>query len=272
MGTHQSTAVLNTNVNTSGGTVRHRAGVVISSLVTSPGLLHRLQNPMTSRATLLNSRSRPLRSKLRVNAIRQWTRSSLVEEIVGSNSLQVNLPVNITGLLSDQVKQVSTAVPASQRRKTPVRAQRGDDRVMRVESVVGGTAEVLGDGVAEENAVDAVLLLVGGGLVEGDQDEGVLGEVVVLQERGHEAVEPLAGESDVGVVGVVGHVGGDEHVLGQTVVLEVLVESGEVLDLARANGVVGDRVEEDEGVVLANVVVGAGLGVAEALVSCREGG
>jgi hypothetical protein len=57
-------------------------------------------------------------------------------------------------------------------------------------------------------------------------------------------------------------------VLGQTVVLEVLVERSEVLDLAGTHGVVGDGVEEDEGVVLADVVVGAGLGVAEALVSC----
>jgi hypothetical protein len=56
-------------------------------------------------------------------------------------------------------------------------------------------------------------------------------------------------------------------VLGQAVVLQVLVEGGEVLDLAGTHRVVGDGVEEDEGVVLADVVVGTGLRVAEALVA-----
>jgi len=34
-------------------------------------------------------------------------------------------------------------------------------------------------------------------------------------------------------------------VLGETMVLQVLVEGSEVLDLTGTNGVVGDRVEED---------------------------
>lgn len=235
--------------------------------MTSIGLLDSLQNTVTSRAALVNSRNRPLGGVLGVDVIRQRTGGSLVEVILLSDSSQVNLPVNVASLLSNKLEQVGTAVPAAQGGETPVSAQRGDDGVVGVEGVVGGALQVLGDGAAQQDGVDAVLLLVGGGLVEGDQDEGVLGEVVVLEEGGHEALQEVAGDGDVGVVGVVGHVGGDEQVLGETVVVQVLVEGGEVLDLTGTDGVVGDRVEEDEGVVLAHVLVGARLGVAEALVA-----
>ena len=200
---------------------------------------------MTSRAALLNSGNGPLGSVLGVDVRRQRAGGSLVEVVVGSNGLQVNLVVDVASLLGDQLEQVGATVPAAEGGQTPVGAQGGDDRVVGVEGVVNGTLQVVGDGTAEEDGVDAVLLLVRGDLVEGDEDQGVLAEVVVLQQGGDKAVEPGAGEGDVGIVGVVGHVGGNEHVLGETMVLQVLVEGSEVLDLTGTNGVVGDRVEED---------------------------
>lgn len=222
---------------------------------------------MATSALLVDSGDGPLGSVLGVDVVRQRARGGLVEVVLGSDSREINLPVNVAGLLGNKVEQVSTAVPAAEGGETPVSAEGGNDRVVGVEGVVLGSLEVLGDGAAKEDGVDAVLLGIGGGLVEGDKDEGVLSEVVILQERGHEAVEPLAGEGDVGVVGIVGHVGGDEHVLGQTVVLQVLVEGGEVLDLTGTDSVVGDGVEEDQRIVLAHVVIGFSLGVAEALVT-----
>lgn len=70
---------------------------------------------------------------------------------------------------------------------------------------------------------------------------------------------------------IVGHVGGDERVLGKTVVVKIIVEAAEVLDLAQTCSIIGHRVEDDQGVVLAHVVVGTGLGVTETLVpSVRE--
>lgn len=48
---------------------------------------------------------------------------------------------------------------------------------------------------------------------------------------------------------------------------EIFVEVGEVLHLARTSIIVGDGVEQDQGIVLADVLVGTGLGVKVALVA-----
>lgn len=218
---------------------------------------------MASRAATRGSRSRPKRLVGRVIAIRQRTGVSLVDVQVGV----VDLPVSVTSLLGNELEQVSAAVPAAQGRKTPVSRQGGDDAVVGVEGVVGGTLQVLGDSTTNQEAIDAVGLGVVSCLVEGHQHQGVLGEVLVAQQGGHEGGQPVAGNGDVGVVGIVGHVGGDEHVLGDALVLQVLVEGGEVLDLAGAHGIVGDGVEQDQGVVLAHVLVGAALRVPVALVA-----
>lgn len=143
---------------------------------------------------------------------------------------------------------------------------------MVVELVVGGSDEVLRNGVTEEDTEDVVGDGVGVVLIEGQQDQGLGAvEVGVRQERLEEACGPSAGSGDGGVVAVIGHVGSDEHPLGKSVGLQVLVEGGEVLDRAETLGVVGDGVVQDSGVVLADVVVGSLViddgGVAEALES-----
>lgn len=255
--------VLDTKVQTGGRVIGHRAGVVVSRLKTVVGLLNNVDNAVTSRALALHSRDSPLRGVLRVVVVRERTGVGLVDVGVGG----VNLPVDISGLLGNQLEQVGAAVPATERRKTPVSREGGDDGVVGVEGVVGGTAEVLGDSTTEEDTVDAVGDGVVAHLIEGEEDEVVLGEIIVLEQRREETVDPFTGKGDVGVVGIVGHVGGDEHVLGKAVVLKVLVEGGEVLDLARTHGVVGDGVEKHQWVVLAHVLVGSTEGVAEALVA-----
>ena len=63
--------------------------------------------------------------------------------------------------------------------KTPVRFDGGDLGIVGVEIGVGCADEGGGDGVAEEDSHDAVLFGVGFGFVEGDEDEGVLHEVLV---------------------------------------------------------------------------------------------
>lgn len=65
---------------------------------------------------------------------------------------------------------------------------------------------------------------------------------------------------------IVGHVGSDEHILRKTVVLQIIVEATEVLDLAQTESIFGDRVKQDQRIVLANIVVGTALGVAVTLV------
>lgn len=122
--------------------------------------------------------------------------------------------------------------------------------------VVSCSDEALWDGIAEENAEDLVLDGVGFVFVEGDEDEGVLHEMGVVEQGFEEGPEPLTGDGDGGVVAVGGHVGGDEHPLGELIGLEVFVEEGDVFDVGESFGFGDDGVVENLGVVLADVVVG----------------
>lgn len=183
----------------------------------------------------------------------------------------VNVVVDVVDLVSNEGQQVSTAVPATERGELPVGGEGSNNGVVGVESAVGSSLEVLGDGATNQKGVDGVGVGVVVTLIKGEHDKGVLHEVLVLEEVSEEVVRPGTAERDVSVVAVVGHVGGDERVLGETLVVKIIVEAGEVLDLAQTSSVIGHRVVDDEGVVLAHVVIGAGLGVTETLVtSVRE--
>lgn len=179
----------------------------------------------------------------------------------------VNVVVDIVDLVSNEGQQVGAAVPATERGELPVGGERGDNGVMGVESAVGGTLEMVGDGATNQEGVDGVGVGVVATFIEGEHDKGVLHEVLVLEKVSEEVVRPGTAESDVGVVAVIGHVGSDERVLGETLVVKIIVEAGEVLDLTETSSVIGHRVEDDEGVVLAHVVVGTRFRVAETLVA-----
>lgn len=181
----------------------------------------------------------------------------------------------VARLLANHLEDVGADVPTSKGGEIPVGLDGGNLRVMVVEAVVGGADKVLGNGIADEDGEDVVLDSVGLVLIPGDQDERVVHEVLVLHERPQERTAPSTGDSSRGVVAVGGHVGGDEHPLGQLVCLQILVEHGllgvnhgEVLDLRQALLRAGHLVNQDGGVVLSNVVVGSVLLVhpAEALV------
>lgn len=130
---------------------------------------------------------------------------------------------------------------------------------MVVVRVINSSYFVGRDGVTKEDTQDLVLDGVGLGLVEGDEDKGVVHEVGVVQQGLKEVASPVTGDGDGGVVAIAGHVGGDEHPLGKSVVGEVDVELSQVLDLREALLALGNRVEDDGRVVLADIVVGASL-------------
>lgn len=90
----------------------------------------------------------------------------------------------------------------------PVGFDGGDLRVVVVVVIIGGAHEVIRDGVTKKDAEDAVLDSVGLVLVEGDEDEGIVHEMLVVQQRGQEGLQPLASNSDGGVMAIRGHVGG----------------------------------------------------------------
>lgn len=258
-----SPGIPNTNTVTIDSIMRNRAGVVVRSAESTVRILDNIQNTMATRASPIRKRHRPLRRVLRVVANRQRARVSLVQIEVVS----VDLPVRVTGLVGNKAEEVSSAIPATQRGKTPVGGHGGDDGVVGVKGVVFSAAQVLGDGTAEQEGEDLVSDLVGIRFVEREHDQRVLGEVFVLQQVMEEAVGPATGESDVGVVGIVGHVRRDEHVLGEFLVVQVVIEGRKVLDLAEASVILGDGVKEDQWVVLADVVARLCFRELEALVA-----
>jgi hypothetical protein len=90
----------------------------------------------------------------------------------------------------------------------PVSLDGGDLGVVIVIVVVGGALKVLRDSIAEEDTEDAVLDGVGLVLIEGDEHKSVVHEVLVVQERGKEGLQPLASNRDGGIMAIRGHVGG----------------------------------------------------------------
>ena len=130
---------------------------------------------------------------------------------------------------------------------------------MGVEGVVLGTLQVVRNGTTNEDAEDPVGLVVGVILIKGQENSSVVHEVVILQQSGHPATLPLGGERDVGVVGVIGHVGGDERPLRKLLVIQIGKESIKALDLTSAGVILDDGIIQHEGVVLAHVVVGKSL-------------
>lgn len=101
--------------------------------------------------------------------------------------------------------------------------------------------------------------------IESDQHQGVVHEVVVLQQWGDEVSGPLTCNLDVSVVSIVGHIWSDDDVLWQLLVSQVLLEAGEVLHDGQSGRVRGVGVVQGKWVVLSDVVIGKGflVGVVE---------
>ena len=75
---------------------------------------------------------------------------------------------------------------------------------MVVEVGVGSADVLLGDSVSKEDSENAVLLGVGGVLVEGDQHQGVVHEALVVEQGLEEGASPGTCHSDRGVVAIRG--------------------------------------------------------------------
>jgi hypothetical protein len=103
-------------------------------------------------------------------------------------------------------------IKRSRTQDLPVSFHGGELGVVVVVAIISSADEVLGHGVTQEDAEDAVLDGVGLVLVEGDEDQGVIQEARVLEKGLEEGAQPDAGDGDGGVVTVGGHVGGWEFV------------------------------------------------------------
>lgn len=102
---------------------------------------------------------------------------------IHEESLRVDDLVGVASLVGDDLENVGIAVPAAEGGETPVGGDGGDGTVVRVEGVICGALEMFGNDTAKENGEGLVGCGVGFDLVPGDEDEGVIHEVAVVQER-----------------------------------------------------------------------------------------
>lgn len=134
-------------------------------------------------------------------AVRNWcwsprlrvedTGVGVVEVAVSEIWLRVPGSQSVSGVGSDVGEDICADVPAAESVEIPVGLDGGDLGVVVVEVGVSSTHKMLGDSITEENTENAVLDGVGLVLVEGDEDQGALHEVLVVQQRGQEVLEPL---------------------------------------------------------------------------------
>ena len=151
----------------------------------------------------------------------------------------------IIRVLSDIAEDVCAYIIAAESVGIPVRLNGSNLGVVVVEVGVSGADKVMGDGVAEKNREGPVLLGVRAVFVKGDQNHGVLHEILVVEKRLEESSEPGTSCADGGVMCIAGHVWCDEHPLWQLVGLQVLLEHGKILDLGETICVVGNGVKQD---------------------------
>jgi len=123
------------------------------------------------------------------------------------------LGVCVASLVGNQGKHVGFAVPTTQAWKTPVHRHGGDGRVMIVECVVRGAFQVFGNGATKEDGEDFVTGGVSLDFVKRQEDERVVHEVGIVEERYHKVTLPRRSECDVRIVSVIGHVWSDERPL-----------------------------------------------------------
>ena len=112
----------------------------------------------------------------------------------------------VAGLLSDEIEDVGADVETTQSVQVPVCFDGADLGVVVVPVLVGGSDELVRDGIAEHQAENAVALGVGFALVEGDEDEGAVPEAgfFVVDQGLEEVAAPFSGDGDGGVVSIAG--------------------------------------------------------------------
>lgn len=161
-------------------TVGNLNGVLIVSRRSSvgPALLDAGVNGATTEAVI----ELQVGSRVLVVATGGVERSSLRVVEVSSLELVGRLPLaqRVARLLGNPVVDIGTDIPSAKSREIPVGRDGGDLRVVVVEVVVGGANQLLGEGIAQQDAKDLVVLGVGLVLVKGQKDKGVVHEVGVL--------------------------------------------------------------------------------------------
>jgi len=118
--------------------------------------------------------------------------------------------VLVAGFVGDYFEDVGVAIPATERWESPVHGNGGDHAIMVVEGAVHSPLQRSRNSASEKDGEDVVVIGVCLILVEGQDDEGIVHEVAVAQERGKKGPCPIRSEINGCIVTIVGHVRGDE--------------------------------------------------------------
>lgn len=180
-------------------------GVVGRAVLATPLLDNGGQNsPSRARRHEVNVRHR-VRSRLEL-LVERSSIAAVVEDLrVIASRISVVANV-VAGLLSDEIEDVGADVETTQSVQVPVCFDGADLGVVVVPVLVGGSDELVRDGIAEHQAENAVALGVGFALVEGDEDEGAAPEAgfFVVDQGLEEVAAPFSGDGDGGVVSIAG--------------------------------------------------------------------
>ena len=180
-------------------------GVVGRAVLATPLLDNGGQNsPSRARRHEVNVRHR-VRSRLEL-LVERSSIAAVVEDLrVIASRISVVANV-VAGLLSDEIEDVGADVETTQSVQVPVCFDGADLGVVVVPVLVGGSDELVGNGVAEHQTENAVALGVGFALVEGDEDEGAAPEagLFVVDQGLEEVAAPFSGDGDGGVVSIAG--------------------------------------------------------------------
>ena len=176
-------------------------GVVGRAVLATPLLDNGGQNsPSRARRHEVNVRHR-VRSRLEL-LVERSSIAAVVEDLrVIASHISVVANV-VAGLLSDEIEDVGADVETTQSVQVPVCFDGADLGVVVVPVLVGGSDELVRDGIAEHQAENAVALGVGFALVEGDEDQSAVPEagLLVVYQRLEEIAAPLSSNGDGGVV------------------------------------------------------------------------
>lgn len=213
-----------------------------------------MKDTVTGRAFLVRGGDRPDCRVVVVSVRRERAVGRLVKVQIG----WFNLPIGVTGLVRNNLEDIGATIPATQGRKPPVGGHTSNHRVVSVKGVILGANQFLGNGTSKKNGEDLVRDWIGFCLIERKNDERLIPEGGVFELR-NEIQFPGSSESDVGVVAIIGHIGGDESPLRKSATNDIGFKAGKILDLSKSGCIAGNAVKEDQRVMFTNVVVGEGF-------------
>jgi hypothetical protein len=153
--------------------------------------------------------------------------------------------------IGETVRDALVRVAAAERPETPVGLYSGEGRVVRVIGRVDRATSTFGNGTPKQYGEDLVVDGVRLGFVEGEDDQGtIIVEVGVVEQCAEPEIGPIGRKVNGGIVCIVDHVGRHKHPLRDSRVIEIDGKVVEVANLPPAGVIRGDRIVDNERVML----------------------